>query len=481
MEGPASIDAQFNRAVDIVQSLPKSGPVQTSYEEKLGLYALYKQATEGDIQGPRPGILDLLGRAKWDSWNKRKGVPKREAKHLYVASLLRILKKHPGTEVDGYVVELESFTRPTPLAAPDRPDSPASSTSSYHSSQASPPDSPPQARRPRIGHDVSDQLYSAQQAYYGPPDPDLPPPDVAPGYLPPSALDSSHKSLLNLAAYDGQEAHAAHASTPSLPGPSVSHPAYHPAPYSSSLPASRAHSLVGGATSRKDSLYSIRRHQPPTPSALGYVPESHPQAGPSRISHPVNRDYAATPDPALLSPNLNMGIYHPSPAYPRPASTSTFSQGPHPVPMNMAVVLQQIQTSLTAVHERLSTLERTQAAILRRQDRRSAWWWQGSWQSADERDMDAEEDQDVLDRARGWATTTRTGTKARANRRPFGKGLGLRLVWGLLRAIRRAMLDLSMGALIMVILAVILGGGWRRARFTLSRLWTRSRRFIMEQ
>ena len=149
--------------------------------------------------------------------------------------------------------------------------------------------------------------------------------------------------------------------------------------------------------------------------------------------------------------------------------------------MNMAVVLQQIQTSLTAVHERLSTLERTQAAILRRQDRRSTWWWQGSWQSADERDIDAEEDEDVLDRARGWATTTRTGTRLRANRRPFGKGLGLRLVWGLLRAIRRAMLDLSMGALIMVILAIILGGGWRRARSTLSRLWTRSRRFIMEQ
>jgi hypothetical protein len=32
------IDALFDRTVDIVQSLPKAGPIQTSYEEKLALY-----------------------------------------------------------------------------------------------------------------------------------------------------------------------------------------------------------------------------------------------------------------------------------------------------------------------------------------------------------------------------------------------------------------------------------------------------------
>ena len=63
----------------LTASLPKGGPVQTSYEEKLCLYSLYKQgaqvchigpsrlivATEGDIAAPRPGMLDMLGRAKW--------------------------------------------------------------------------------------------------------------------------------------------------------------------------------------------------------------------------------------------------------------------------------------------------------------------------------------------------------------------------------------------------------------------------------
>ncbi|EDP43292.1 hypothetical protein MGL_2302 [Malassezia globosa CBS 7966] len=37
------IDALFERTVDIVQSLPPNGPIQTSYEEKLVLYGLYKQ------------------------------------------------------------------------------------------------------------------------------------------------------------------------------------------------------------------------------------------------------------------------------------------------------------------------------------------------------------------------------------------------------------------------------------------------------
>lgn len=39
----ALIDARFHRAVDIIQSFPKSGPITTTYEEKLMLYSLYKQ------------------------------------------------------------------------------------------------------------------------------------------------------------------------------------------------------------------------------------------------------------------------------------------------------------------------------------------------------------------------------------------------------------------------------------------------------
>lgn len=38
MDSHQLIDAQFDRAVEIVQSLPKNGPIQTDYEEKLAMY-----------------------------------------------------------------------------------------------------------------------------------------------------------------------------------------------------------------------------------------------------------------------------------------------------------------------------------------------------------------------------------------------------------------------------------------------------------
>ena len=39
----------------------------------LQIYALYKQASEGDASGKRPGFTDMVGRAKWDAWNEVKG------------------------------------------------------------------------------------------------------------------------------------------------------------------------------------------------------------------------------------------------------------------------------------------------------------------------------------------------------------------------------------------------------------------------
>lgn len=50
----------------------------------LELYALYKQATAGDVTGARPGIMDLRGRAKYDAWAKRKGMTRDAAMQAYV-------------------------------------------------------------------------------------------------------------------------------------------------------------------------------------------------------------------------------------------------------------------------------------------------------------------------------------------------------------------------------------------------------------
>ncbi|KAI0650154.1 ACBP-domain-containing protein [Trametes meyenii] len=110
MDSRQLIDAQFDRAVGIVQSLPKTGPIQTAYEDKLDMYSLYKQATVGNVQGPRPSVWDMLGRAKWDAWAKHKDLDPYEAKWLYVDALLKVLRKYPDKTVARDLVrELEAY------------------------------------------------------------------------------------------------------------------------------------------------------------------------------------------------------------------------------------------------------------------------------------------------------------------------------------------------------------------------------------
>ncbi|TPE43538.1 acyl-CoA-binding protein [Pontibacter mangrovi] len=50
----------------------------------LKLYALYKQATEGDVNTERPGGFDFKNIAKWDAWKQQEGKPQEEARQEYV-------------------------------------------------------------------------------------------------------------------------------------------------------------------------------------------------------------------------------------------------------------------------------------------------------------------------------------------------------------------------------------------------------------
>lgn len=50
----------------------------------LKMYALFKQASNGDADGDRPGFTDLVGRAKWDAWNALKGITQEHAMQQYV-------------------------------------------------------------------------------------------------------------------------------------------------------------------------------------------------------------------------------------------------------------------------------------------------------------------------------------------------------------------------------------------------------------
>ena len=50
----------------------------------LKIYALYKQATEGDNAGKKPSFSDVVERAKWDAWTKLKGAEGDAARQQYI-------------------------------------------------------------------------------------------------------------------------------------------------------------------------------------------------------------------------------------------------------------------------------------------------------------------------------------------------------------------------------------------------------------
>ncbi len=62
-----------------------------SSENLLFLYAHYKQATTGDVSGNRPSMLDVIGRMKFDTWAKLKGISKPEAEARYIAKVKALL------------------------------------------------------------------------------------------------------------------------------------------------------------------------------------------------------------------------------------------------------------------------------------------------------------------------------------------------------------------------------------------------------
>jgi acyl-CoA-binding protein len=80
------ISKRFEAATRDVRSLPD----EPGTRELLELYALYKQATVGDVSGPRPGAFDLRARAKHDAWAKAKGLTREAAMARYVELVARL-------------------------------------------------------------------------------------------------------------------------------------------------------------------------------------------------------------------------------------------------------------------------------------------------------------------------------------------------------------------------------------------------------
>ena len=63
-------------------------------DDLLFLYSHFKQGSDGDVSGKRPGMLDMVGRAKYDAWAKLKGMSKDQAMQKYVDKVQALLKSH---------------------------------------------------------------------------------------------------------------------------------------------------------------------------------------------------------------------------------------------------------------------------------------------------------------------------------------------------------------------------------------------------
>lgn len=84
------LQEQFNQAVARSKELTK----RPSNEELLSLYALYKQATEGDVSGERPGGFDFKAIAKFDAWQELKGKSATDAMQAYIQLVSKLVEQY---------------------------------------------------------------------------------------------------------------------------------------------------------------------------------------------------------------------------------------------------------------------------------------------------------------------------------------------------------------------------------------------------
>lgn len=83
----------FQIATEIVQILPKEGPIQISLSKKLELYGLFKVGTIGPNTTEKPPIWELENRLKWSAWSEVTLSPE-ESRKKYVEILMEILLEY---------------------------------------------------------------------------------------------------------------------------------------------------------------------------------------------------------------------------------------------------------------------------------------------------------------------------------------------------------------------------------------------------
>lgn len=83
----ADLQAAFEQASRDIQGLSE----RPDNDTLLRLYALYKQGTEGDVKGDKPGFFDFVGTAKYEAWAKLKGTTREDAQKKYVDLVKKLI------------------------------------------------------------------------------------------------------------------------------------------------------------------------------------------------------------------------------------------------------------------------------------------------------------------------------------------------------------------------------------------------------
>ncbi len=82
------LDKRFEAAQEQVKTLTE----RPEDSVLLRLYALYKQGSEGDVSGERPGFFDFKGGAKYDAWAKLSGTPQATAQQQYIDLVAKLAR-----------------------------------------------------------------------------------------------------------------------------------------------------------------------------------------------------------------------------------------------------------------------------------------------------------------------------------------------------------------------------------------------------
>ena len=82
----SDLKAEFEKAAASAQNLTK----RPDNDTLLKMYSLFKQGSQGDVAGSRPGFTNPVGRAKYDAWAGLKGTSKDDAMQQYIDLIAKL-------------------------------------------------------------------------------------------------------------------------------------------------------------------------------------------------------------------------------------------------------------------------------------------------------------------------------------------------------------------------------------------------------